>query len=675
MSTYRYSRWDGSQSFDSLDPDELMDQMSEDLLRHGDIRRALQRLLRRGMPRGGERMKGLQDLLEQLRRHRQNELARYNLDSVLKDIRRRLDDIIQQERIGIQQREDQAQQRLEQEMAQGTVAKEHERLLQTLQRMAQRKREFLDGLPRDVAQTIKSLSNYEFMDNQAREQFQELLKELQQKMLEAHFGQMQQGLQNLTPQDLKALKDMARALNEMLEAQQRGERPNFNQFMQKYGQFFPPGIRNLQQLLQSLRRQMAQLQSLLNSMTPEQRQALQDALDALFKDKELQRELARLAANFRRMMPPGTSAPTYPFSGDEDLPLSHALDLMRRFQQMENLEGQLRQAQMLSQPGIVDVEKVRELMGEEAVQTLEQLNQLLQVLEDAGYVTRRGDRLEITPKALRRIGQKALRDIFAQLKKGRHGQHPMERAGAGGDSTYQAKPYEFGEPFLLDLQQTVMNAVFRQGPGTPLHLEPDDFQVFKTEFTTQSSTVLMIDLSRSMLTRGHYLAAMRVAMALDSLIRTQFPKDDLYLIGFSDRARLLQPHMLTEVGPSEYHYGTNMQHALMMARQLLGRSKGANKQVILITDGEPTAHLEGGEVFFAYPPAYQTIRQTLLEVQHCTREAIVINVFMLDQSPYLMEFVQEMTKINKGRVFFTSADRLGQYVLVDYLSNKVRSVR
>jgi uncharacterized protein with von Willebrand factor type A (vWA) domain len=221
-----------------------------------------------------------------------------------------------------------------------------------------------------------------------------------------------------------------------------------------------------------------------------------------------------------------------------------------------------------------------------------------------------------------------------------------------------------------------MNAVFREGPGTPIRIMPDDFEVYRTELITSSSTVLMLDMSRSMILRNCWAGAKKVAMALNALIRSQFPKDNLYIIGFSDRARLLQPESLTQITWNEYVYGTNMQHGFKMARQLLSRHKGGNKQIIMITDGEPTAHIEDdGEVFFSYPPTARTFQETLKEVTRCTRDQIVINTFMLEKSKYLAHFVEQMTKINRGRAFYAAPENLGEYILVDYVNNKKKKVK
>jgi uncharacterized protein with von Willebrand factor type A (vWA) domain len=273
---------------------------------------------------------------------------------------------------------------------------------------------------------------------------------------------------------------------------------------------------------------------------------------------------------------------------------------------------------------------------------------------------------------VRKIGQNALSELFNKLLKDTRGRHNLERMGAGHERAYQSKPYEFGDPFNLDLHRTIRNAIGRNGPGTPVRLTPDDFEIEQTEIITKASTVLMLDVSLSMPMRDNFLAAKKVAMALHSLISSQYPRDFLGVVTFSKVARELKPEHLPEVS-WDFDYGTNMQHGMMLARRMLGRESGT-KQIIMITDGEPTAHFEPGmdEPFFSYPPVRETVEATLKEVNRCTREDIRINTFMLDASSYLKAFVEKLTQLNGGRAFFTSPDTLGDYVLVDFIEHRRR---
>ncbi len=324
------------------------------------------------------------------------------------------------------------------------------------------------------------------------------------------------------------------------------------------------------------------------------------------------------------------------------------------------------------------------------------MQRLTDELERRGLVETDSDGMRLTARGMRQIGQKALADLFARLRRDRFGDHPVTRRGQAGERDDDTKPYEFGDVFDLDVKETVMNAVQRSAqrppgssasaPHSPMSpsrttlggvrsarippLSPEDFVVHRSDTLTRSATVLMLDMSRSMPLRGYFYAAKKVALALDSLIRTSYPRDTLHVIGFSDLAREISPGALPHLSVNEYVYGTNMQHGLMLARKLLAKHPGDNKQIIIVSDGEPTAHIENGRPVFFYPPLPETFQKTLLEVRRCTRENIVINTFMLESTHHLVQFVNQMTRLNRGRAFFISPDRLGDYVLVDYVTSK-----
>jgi len=654
-SRFQYSRWDGTQNLDAVDADDVLDALSDDLMSYGDLSAALQRLYRWG---AGD-MPGLEQLLRQLRERRERELSQYDLDSTVESIREQLQDVIDTERTGIDRKVEQAPQ-------------ERRKLME---RLAKQRRNQLDRMPDDLGGRMKSLRQYEFMDEEAREKFERLLQQLQEQMLNQMFQGLKQSIQSMSKEDLGLVREMVRDLNRMLEQRRQGldTSASFRDFMQKYGQMFPPGIETLDQLLEHLQRQMAQMQSLMQSLSPQARDELRRMMDELLQDDSLRLELARLGAMMQQLMPPSELTERYPFFGDEPLSLQEAMGLMDRLQRMDRLESQLERGSFRLDD--VDRGLLEQTLGPEARQQLDRMRQMTEVLEKAGYVERRDRRLELTPRGMRRIGQGALREIFDQLKKSRLGQHQMRSMGQGVDAGDEIKRYEYGDPFLLDLNETLFNALQRSGRGVPVRIEPPDFIVRRTEHSTQASTVLMIDMSRSMFLRGCFLAAKKVAIALDSLIRSQFPRDSLYVVGFSNYAVELKPQSLPAITLNDYVYGTNMQHGFQLARSLLARHRG-NKQVIMVTDGEPTAHLdENGRTYFAYPPTFRTIQETLREVRRCTRDRIVINTFMLERGPYLTEFVNQMTRINKGRAFFVSPERLGEYILVDYVSGKQRRQR
>jgi uncharacterized protein with von Willebrand factor type A (vWA) domain len=419
-----------------------------------------------------------------------------------------------------------------------------------------------------------------------------------------------------------------------------------------------------------MQQQAAAMQGLLDSLPPEMRRQLQDLLMDKVGDADLQREIQELWINLDILSPGGDMQNQYPFRGDEGLDLLQAMSVMDDLHGLDDLEKQLERTQYGGNLEDIDEEKLQELLGEEAYQTLKQLKDFLEILEEAGYIRKKGKGWELTPKGVRKIGEKALGEIYTQLKKSGYGKHPQRERGPGGERADETKRYEFGDPFHLNLGDTIMNAVFRDGPQVPVRLDKDDFEVFRSETLTTTTTVLMLDLSWSMALRGSFQAAKKVALALQNLIRTQFPKDSLYVLGFSAYARELRSDELPYVRWDESVLGTNMHHAFMIAQKLLARHKGGTRQIIMISDGEPTAHLENGRSYFAYPPSPITIRETLKEVRRCTQKGIVINTFMLDRNYYLKEFVNQIAKMNKGRVFYTTPERLGQYILVDYVSQK-----
>ncbi|MFH1639347.1 MAG: hypothetical protein ABIB93_03425 [Chloroflexota bacterium] len=474
---------------------------------------------------------------------------------------------------------------------------------------------------------------------------------------------------------MAAMRHLVEALNQMLEARMRGQEPDFGGFMKEFGAFFgenPP--QNLDELMDRLQNQIAQAESLLASMSAEDRASLQELMQSML-DEGTAYELAKLAANLQTLHPNDSLKRQYPFSGEEPISFTEALKLMEIMQKMDMLEGELKNSQYQKSLDSVDRKLVQEILGDEAVRELESLSNITRILEEAGYIRLKNGRYELTPRGMRRIGQKALRDVFAELKRDRAGGHNMELTGTGGERTDETRLYEFGDAFQIDLGKTLMNALSREAKLPPLKLEVDDFEVFKTEQMTRSATVLMMDLSLSMPMYGNFEAAKKVAIALDGLIRSQYPKDTLHIIGFSSYARKLKKENLPYLGWDQFDPYTNIQHGLFLARKILSRENCTNKQIILISDGEPTAHVESGRFFFQYPPSLRTLQLTLREVKSCTRERIVINTFMLESSRFRGAFVYRMARLNKGRLFFTSAQQLGQYLLIDYISNKKKKIK
>jgi len=707
---YGYSRWDGTQRIEGFDADDILDALSDDYLEDGNLQQALRRLMQEGVrSQDGRRTMGLREMMQRMRNMRQEQLNRYNMASgVMDDLREKLEEIKQLERQGIQHRLDDTSADSQQPAQQSTseqpgnqrqdeqverqpgssssgdqqgqsgqsqdgddLTPEQKRKM--LEMIAKRKQEYLDKLPQDIPGQIKGLSEYDFMDDQARQKFNELMESLKQQMMQQFFQGMQQSLQNMTPEDIAKLREMIRDLNKMLRDRQEGKEPDFDSFMQKHGEYFP-GVNSLDDLIEQMQQQMAAMQGIMDNLSPEQRQELQDLMEQLMGDDRIRVDLMELAGNLEAMAPMEQMRTRFPFRGGESLPLNEAMRMMGRLQQMEGLEDQFQEARRLDDLEAIDSDKVKSLLGDEEYQSIEQLKELMKTLEEAGYIQKKGNRWELTARGIRKIGQKALQDIFNKLKRDGFGRHISPFRGVGGERTDESKAYQFGDPFLLDLEKTLMNALHRRGTGTPVGLEKEDFEVYRTEFTTQSSTVLLIDMSMSMIYNGCQPAAKKVAVALESLIRSQFPRDNLYIVGFSFVAREYKPDELVEMGRYDHSTGTNMAHGLMLARQLLARHHGVNKQIIMITDGGPTVWYEDDQWQFAYPPNPWAEQQALLEVQRCTRERITINTFMLEDDRWMVAFVNQMAQVNHGRTFYADKNNLGEYLLVDYLNSKRKIV-
>ncbi len=530
----------------------------------------------------------------------------------------------------------------------------------------------LDLLPPDLAGQVKSLEAYDFVSPAAAQAFQELMDELRQQLLDSQFQQMAGAMGNTTPEEMARFKDMLSALNTMLDERSRGEEPDFEGFMEQYGDMFPENPQTLDELLESMARRMAAMQAFLNSLSPEQRAQLAALSAQLLDDMDLRWQVDRLQQHLQGAFPGegwGRQFQTRGRGPGDPMGMAGAVDLMERLGNLDQLENLLSSAPSPGALAEVDFDVARDLLGDDGARSLERLAELAKLLADAGLIETREGRLELTPRGLRAIGRNALGDLFQGLEKDRVGRHALEREGPGHERAYSTKAYEWGDPFNLDIQRTLRNAVTRGGTGTPVRLEPDDFEVERTETLTRSSTVLLLDLSLSMPMKDNFLAAKKVAIALHSLISTQYPRDFLGLVVFGEVARTLRPAELPRVS-WDFNFGTNIQHALLLARQMLSRQPGT-RQVMMITDGEPTAHiLPGGEPFFSYPPAPETLRATLAEVARCTAENIRINTFMLDATPDLQAFVERMAKLNRGRIFFTTPENLGSYVLVDFLEQK-----
>jgi len=657
-SRFTYSRWDGTQTGFELDADAAFDELTDELLYHGDVNAALRKMMQEGMrDRDGNQLKGLRELLEQLREERQNRLDKHDLGGVYDEINDELNDLIDEERHAIENALRDAQNSGDQRRADNAESAAAERNMR------------LDLMPDDLAGKVRELESYNFESDESKQRFEQLMEKLKDQLMQQMVDQMSGAMENMGPEDMARMKDMMAALNEMLEKHQRGDDPGFEDFMEKFGEFFPENPETVEELLEQMAQRMAAMQAMMNSMTPEQRAQMQQLSDQLMDDMDLQWQMQQLSGNLQQMFPQMQWGKSYDFEGQDPMGMGQAMQQMQELGDLDQLENLLRNAASPGALAEADMDKVRDLMGDDAAKSLQRLADLTKQLEAAGLIEQKEGRLEMTPKGLRKIGSNALRELFSKLAKDHIGQHETSNIGQGHERTYDTKPYEYGDPFQLDLNRTIRNAVRRSGGGTPISLHPDDFEIEKTEHFTRSSTVLMLDLSLSMPMCDNFLPAKKVAMALHSLISSQFPRDYLGIVGFSETARILKAEQLPEVS-WDFVYGTNMHHGFTLARQLLSRESGT-KQIIMITDGEPTAHITpDGYPFFNYPPARETIEATLREVVRCTKEQIRINTFGLGADGSLRAFIEQMTSINRGRAFFTTPENLGDYVLVDFMEGK-----
>jgi uncharacterized protein with von Willebrand factor type A (vWA) domain len=643
----RYSRWDGTQ--DPFGPDlpaaDILEELADDVLMGDSADSALQRLLRRGMQ---GRFSGLDALKRRLRQRREDEEAALNLAGPLEELRERLDEVMERERTHLS-------------FEPGDDARMREA--------------FLDALPPDLPGQLSELRDYRFTDAEAQRMFDELMNDLQQQVLGSYFRQLTDGMRNVTPEELAGLKDMLADLNRLLEMRERGEdtQQAFEDFMQRHGDLVPGNPRTLDELLEQMARRMAAMSRLLASLSPDQQQELRDLLAQVTQDMDLAFELDRLSANLQGAFPGMPWDQPAWGEGEGTAPMQATVDALERQHEYEELEQALTGDYAGASLDDVDEEAVRRTLGEPAVQDLRRLKRIEDMLERAGLVQRRGGRLELTPRGARKLGERALTRVFERLKRDREGTHEARDPGGLAEPTGATRPWRFGDHGTIAVQRTVFNAVTRGGvsEGARVTIEPDDFELVEAEQRTETATALLLDLSFSMPLRGHLVHAKKMALALHSLIEGRYPHDTLYLIGFSDYARRLRPEELAAPG-FERTYGTNMQHAFLMAGRLLAQHPRAQRQVIMVTDGEPTAHLEGEQAFFAWPPEPETVRLTLAEAVRLARSDVTLNVFMLDESEGLSRFMERLARLTSGRVFLMDDDRVGDFVLRDYVARRNR---
>ena len=643
---YRYGAWHGGR--DPLEPPfdvaAALDEMGDAVLDGASPGEALRSLLRRG----AEGRRGLDDLLGDVRRRQREARSRGRLDGTLEQVREMLERALDQERAALFPDPDDSARLAEAE---------------------------LDALPRDPASAVRQLGGYEWRSPEARATYDEIKDLLRREVLDSQFRGVKDALANASPQDMARVKDMLADLNAMLAADARGEhtQEQFDDFMGSYGDFFPANPQSLDELVDELARRAAAAARLLDSLTPQQREELANLMATAMADMGLASEMAQLSDALRAKRPDLPWGGRERMRGSEPMGLGDATTALAEIADLEELEAAFGQDYPGASLDDVDPQAVERALGRAAVDDLAALRRIERELERQGYLTRQGGQLELTPRAVRRLGATALRRVFAALEARGRGDHDIADAGAAGEITGGSRAWRFGDSQPLDVVRTVRNAVLRAGPierdrqGGRLRLAVEDFEVVETERRTSAAVCLLVDLSYSMALRGTWGAAKTTAMALHSLVTTKFPQDSIEVIGFSDYARVLRPTELAGLS-WDMVQGTNLQHALVIAARHLARHPDAEPVVLVVTDGEPTAHLtRSGRALFSWPPLPETLELTLAEVEKMTRRGATINVFMLDDEPRLVNFVQQIAKRNGGRVFSPDPSRLGSYVVSDYL--------
>jgi uncharacterized protein with von Willebrand factor type A (vWA) domain len=636
----RYGAWDGGP--DPLDPPydvrDALDSIGDDVLGGMSPREALNRLLRRGT--------NGRDGLDALRRRAQSRARELRnkgrLDGTLEQVRELLDQAVEEEKRAL--------------FPEPTDAA----------RMAEAE---LDALPRDTSRAVRELADYQWHSDEARATYQQIQDLLRSEVLDSQFAGMKQAMENASAEDLARVKEMMGALNDMLDADARGEHTDedFAEFMQQYGDFFPDQPADLAELIDSLARRAAATQQLMDSLTAEQREELAGLMGQAMGQAGLADEMARLRQGLQSARPDLQWGGRQRMDGDEGMGLSDATGALAELADLDQLNELLGQDYPGATMDDIDEELIERALGRAAVDDIAQLRRIERELRDQGYVQQGGEGLRLSPQALRRLGSTALKRVFATVEARGRGTHDVRDAGAAGEITGASREWRFGDEQPLDVVRSLRNTVLRTS-GQSLDMAAEDFEVVETERRSSAAIALLVDMSYSMELRGTWGEAKTTALALHSLVTTKYPQDAIEIIGFSDYARVMSPNALVEHDWDRVQ-GTNLQHGLMLARRHLDKHRGSDPMILVITDGEPTAHLAAdGFADFAWPPTRETLAATLAEVERCTRRGATINVFMLDDDPRLVGFMQELSKRNGGRLFQPKRGALGEYVVEDYLS-------
>ena len=642
----RFKRYEGGDPLaPPVDLAEALDAIGEDVMAGYSPERAMREFLRRG----GRDQTGLDDLARRVAERRRELTQRHNLDGTLQEVRELLDHALLEER---------------KQLARDAMMDDADRAFRELQ---------LDGLPPSTAAAVSELATYDWQSREAREDFEKIKDLLGRELLDQRFAGMKQALENATDADRAAVNEMLGDLNELLEKHARGEDTpqDFDDFMAKHGDFFPENPSNIDELLDSLAQRAAAAQRMLNSMSPEQRQELMELSQQAFGSPELMEQLARMDANLQSLRPGEDWGGSEQMSGEQGLGLGDGTGVFQDLADLDALSEQLSQSYGGARMDDLDLDALARQLGDQAAVDARTLQRLEQALRDTGYLKRGSDgQYRLSPKAMRQLGKALLRDVADRMSS-REGQRELQRAGAAGDLSGATRQWAFGDTEPWHVPRTMLNGVVRRAgdPRGPL-LSIDDVEVQETEARTQAAVALLVDTSFSMAMDGRWVPMKRTALALHTLIRSRFRGDHLQLIGFGRHAEVMEIEQLTALD-AMWDKGTNLHHALLLANRHFRKHANAQPVLLIVTDGEPTSHLEpDGEVYFSYPPHPLTVAYAVRELNTAGRLGAQTTFFRLGEDPGLARFIDQMARRVDGRVVAPELDDLGAAVVGSYLGSR-----
>jgi uncharacterized protein with von Willebrand factor type A (vWA) domain len=649
----RYGRYAGGP--DPLAPPvdlaEALDAIGEDVMAGYSPERAMREFLRRG----GQSQRGLDDLARQVAAKRRDLLQKHSLDGTLQEVRELLDRAVLNER---------------KQLARDVDLDDGDRALREMQ---------MDNLPSSTAAAVSELSAYDWQSQEAREDYEKIKDLLGRELLDQRFEGMKQALENATDEDRARINEMLADLNELLEKHRRGEdtEQDFADFMDRHGDFFPENPQDIDELMDALAQRAAAAQRMRNSMTQEQRDELDALATQAFGSPELMQSLSQLDDNLRALRPGEDWGGSEEFGGQEGLGLGDGTGVLQDLADLDDLSEQLSQSYGGARMDDVDLDKLERQLGDRAAVDARTLAELEKALNDTGYLKRGSDgQLRLSPKAMRQLGKALLKDVANRMS-GRQGQRDLRHAGAAGEQSGASREWTFGDTEPWNVTRTITNAVVRTvgeggSPRDGLRLDVRDIEVNETEARTQAAVALLVDTSFSMAMANRWVPMKRTALALHQLISSRFRGDHLQLIGFGRAARVMEIEELTALD-AMWDKGTNLHHALLLANRHFRKHPNAQPVLLIVTDGEPTSHLEpDGEVWFSYPPHPLTVSWSIRELDNSARLGAQTTFFRLGDDPGLARFITQMADRVEGRVVSPELDDLGAAVVGSYLGGRAR---